>query len=189
MTRAFLSFSFFLFFAPAIFSQGNSTVEPPFRSNRPADYPTPPDDGKLLFFIQRNKNKNTIVYDANMASGSFNASKPIDDYWLRYEKGGYRRDLSWTERTFAYGYNHKKDKSNKGYWITLTAYDKRKIHLEKTADGKPIATITINGKNCRLNHIYVFADESGTWPQVLHVDLYGKELSSGKKQVERIVNK
>lgn len=192
MNRILLLLFFLFSSVPALFSQGNSANAPGYRNTRPLDYPTPADNGKLLFFIQRNKNKNTIAYDAKMVSGKFDTEKPIDDYWLRYETGGgKRRELSWTERTFAYGYNHKKDKADKlgdSYWVTLTAYDDRKIHLEKSSDGKPIATMTINGKKCRLNYIYVFADESGSWPKVLYVDLHGKELTSGKKQVERIAN-
>ncbi len=156
---------------------------------RPAHFPVPPKTEKSLFFIQRNKNENTIAYDANIKSnGEFDKSKPIDAYWLRYTSTGYRKELSWLERTFAYGYSSKKDNSGKGFWIELTAYDGRKIHLEKSADNKPIATITCNGKHCKLDYLYVFADESGAWPKVKHVDIHATDLVSGKQQVERIFN-
>lgn len=174
------------------FAQGTaSKLEPMSLLSRPADFPTPPKSSNSLFFIQRNKNKHTIVYDANFKDGKFDNSNPIDNYWLRYYTGKepLRKELSWAQNNFAYGYNSKKDGTGKGYYITLTAYDKRKIHLHTDAKGTPIATMTINGKQCRLSYIWVFADDSGTWPEVFHVDLHGTELATGKKQSERINNK
>ena len=157
---------------------------------RPADFPTPPKTEKSLFFIERNKIKHTIVYDAILEKdGSYVSSKPIDAYWLRYYDTVKRAELTWLQRTFAFGYNAKKDATKEGYWITLTAYNDRKIHLEKNAGNKPIATMNINGKYCRLENIWVFADESGSWPKVLHVDLHGVDMVTGKPEVERINNK
>ncbi len=160
------------------------------KNGRPGYFPIPPKKENSLFFIQRNKNENTIVYDANMQSnGEFKKNKPIDTYWLRYTSTGYRKELGWLERTFAYGYSSKKDKNGNGRWIELAAYDERKIHLKKSTDDKPIATITCNGKECKLDYIYVFVDESSTWPRVIHVDIHGVEVDSGIPQVERILNK
>lgn len=156
--------------------------------SRPADFPVPPHTNKSLFFIQRNKNKNTIVYDAKLVNGKLNDSNPIDAYWLRYGSTGERKELTWAQSTFAYGYSFKKDGTSKGFYITLTAYDKRKIHLHTDANGQPIATMTINGKQCRLNYIWVYADDQSSWPTVYHVDLNGTELATGKTQTERIIN-
>ncbi|MBI5915973.1 MAG: DUF4833 domain-containing protein [Bacteroidetes bacterium] len=169
-------------------AQSNTKAEPSALLSRPADFPTPPKTNKSLFFIQRNKNKNTIVYDANLKAGKFDSSKPIDAYWQRYASTGLRGELTWTQKTFAYGYSSKKDAVGNGYYITLTAYDKRKIHLQLDSKGQPFATMLINGKNCRLNYIWVFADNSSKWPDVIHVDLHGTELGTSKKQTERIQN-
>lgn len=187
----FITILFLAAMVGSLYSQGTvSKTGPMSLMSRPADFPTPPKSSNSLFFIQRNKNKHTIVYDANFKNGKFDPSKPIDNYWLRYySTGTIRKELTWAQNNFAYGYNSKKDGTDKGYFITLTAYDKRKIHLKTDADGAPIATMTINGKLCKLNHIWVFADDSGTWPEVFHVDLHGTELASGKKQTERINNK
>lgn len=172
-----------------ISAQPKATFEG-LKDGRPDEFPVPPKNANSLFFIQRNKNKNTVVYDANLtSSGAFHTSKPVDVYWLRYAGDGSRMELNWLQRNFAYGYNSKKDGTGQGFWITLTAYNDRKIHLEKDKAGKPIATMTINGKYCRLNHIWAFADDSGSWPKVSHVDLHGKDLVTGKTEVERIYNK
>ncbi len=160
-------------------------------NGRPRDFPLPPKTENSLFFIQRNRNTNTIVYDARLKpSGEFDETQPVDAYWLRYSSDhGNRMELTWVQRHLAYGYNFKADNKGQGYWVTLTAYDKRKIHLKKNKSGKPTATMTINGKNCHLNYIWVFADESGTWPKVLHVDLHGTDPSKNQAEFERIYNK
>jgi hypothetical protein len=156
-------------------------------NGRPADFPIPHKNETFLFFIQRNKNKNTIVYDANLdEDGNLERSEPIDAYWRR-RNSGKRDELKWIEQKFAYGYNSKPD-GNGGFWIELTAYDERQIHLQKDKKGQPVATIKINGKECFLDFLWVFADESGTWPTVIHVDIHGREVATGKAQVERIVN-
>jgi hypothetical protein len=180
----------FLFCEILVLSAAGQNGEGTVIMPRPADFPTPPASEKSLFFIQRNRNKNTVIYDANLKSdGNFSNSRPIDVYWIKYNSTGNRAELTWLQRTFAFGYNSKKDGTGRGYWITLTAYDGRKIHLEKTTAGKPVATMTINGKYCRLRNIWVYADESGTWPKVLHVDLFGTDMATGKEEFERIFNK
>ena len=189
MTRLIIVLLFTELFALTATSQSGNDGAPAILP-RPDDFPTPPQTDKSLFFIQRNKNKNTIVYDANiLPNGSFVRSKPIDVYWLRYSGAGGRTELTWLQRTFAFGYNDKKDGTGNGFWITLSAYDDRKIHLEKTNDGRPIATISINGKYSQLVNIWVHAVELGAWPKVLHVDLHGKDMITGKPVFERIFNK
>ena len=46
----------------------------------------------------------------------------------------------------------------------------------------------INGSDCRLTNVYVYADESGLMPDVKHVDLYGISLETGKAVKERFYN-
>ena len=177
----FTSTAFFIFFFSFLLNAQ------PDRADRPADFPTPPQTENSLFFIQRNLNTNTIVYDANLnAGGEFNSSKPIDAYWRRYATTGERKELKWVDKTFAYGYSSKK--RNGKLLVELVAYDERFISLEKTPEGTPVATIMCNGKKCKLDYIYVFADESGMWPSVIHVDIHATDLVTGNKEKERILN-
>ena len=174
-------------FAFLLFLFSENTAAQGLANGRPDDFPIPHKNENFLFFIQRNKNENTIVYDAKLEhDGSFDSSAPIDAYWRR-RNSGKRDELKWLERNFAYGYSSKPD-GNGGFWIELTAYDGRKIHLKKNAKGRPTATIKINGKDCKLDFLWVYADESGSWPKVIHVDIHGRELATGKAQVERILN-
>ncbi len=174
----------FLFMLPqlVLFAQGWEA-----RTDWPEDFPRPEETEELLFFIQRNRNENTIVYDINLnADGSLNKRNPIEVYWRRYHKhGGIWKKLSWLELTFAYGYRSRK---RDGYYgIKLTAYNDREIKLT-LQDGKWIPFLTINGQSCILKNLYVYADESKFWPSVKYVDIYGVNTSTQQLVKERIYN-
>jgi len=190
MRAAIYIILFAFLFNPIVSGQSSSpdAKNKVMHNGRPSTYITPPKTDRSLFFIQRNMNQNTIVYDAKLKSDGSFESKPVDAYWRRYATTGERKGLKWLERTFAYGYSSKKAKDGNGYWISLTAYDERKIHLQKTSGGKPVATMTIGGKYCQLDYIWVFADNSGSWPKVKHVDLHGKNMITGEPVFERILN-
>jgi Domain of unknown function (DUF4833) len=51
------------------------------------DFPVPPPSKNLLFYIQRNKNANTIVYEARLdANGQLAAKDPVDPLHQRREE-------------------------------------------------------------------------------------------------------
>ncbi len=161
------------------------------RKDLPGDFPVPPQIDKRLFYLQRNLNANTIVYDLNcLPNGNINPKEPIKVYWLRYSStlDGVKKDLKWVEKKFAYGYNSKKNSNGDGFLVELVAYDERKIHLKKNGNGEFLPYMEINGKNCLLTNIYVYADNSEWWPDVIHVDIYGKDLQTGQKVFERFLN-
>ena len=155
------------------------------REDWPADFPRPEQTERSLFFIQRNLNKHTIIYDLNLKEdGSLDTSEPIDNYWRQYASTGQRRELSWLESWLAYGYRVKKKKEN-ALLIKLRAHKERFIELRKDGD-RWRAVITINGEDSYLTNIYAFADESGILPDVKHVDLFGINIKTGAAVKERI---
>jgi len=75
-------------------------------------YPVPNKTKELLFYIQRNHNSNTIVYNANFDNvGNLIDHKPIDVFWIRYDEQGQRMELRTIEKMFAYGVECKKIKN------------------------------------------------------------------------------
>lgn len=57
--------------------------------------PKPPVSPNLLFYLQRSKDSNTVVYEANVAANhTLDADKPVDVYWIRYAEDGQRKKLS-----------------------------------------------------------------------------------------------
>jgi hypothetical protein len=161
-----------------------------FAGNIPPDYPTPPTTRDRLFYIQRNHNKNTIMYDANFDSnGILDKEKPINVYWIRYEEGGRRMDLRALEKRLAYGVKCKKleGRSNQ-YKIKLVAYDEREFLLKQESPFKANLYGFIAKKQARLEYMYIFADNSSFIPDVKYVELYGAELGSGKMVYEKVLN-
>lgn len=159
------------------------------RENWPDYFPRPPKTKKQLFYLQRNVNSNTIAYDLNLQeNGMVDAREPLDVYWMRYtgKQNGLREELSWAQETFAFGYSADVGSKDE-FEIKLTAYKARKVNLKKI-NGQWAAIMHINGKECQLSNIYVYADESGMVPDVQHVDLYGKDLTSGQAVHERFFN-
>ncbi len=152
-------------------------------------YPIPTKTAKLLFYIQRNHNSNTIIYDANFNSdGKLITDKPIDVYWLRYDEDGRRMELRALEKKFAYGVKSKKLNIAGQYQIELTAYDKRKLLLKQISNNKAIAYMQIDGKMSILDHIYIVADNSSWWPTVKYIELFGTDAKTSNKTYEKINN-
>jgi len=159
------------------------------RTDWPDEYPRPPKTTKSLFFIQRNLNANTITYDVQLKTdGSINTNSPIDAYWLRYGEDGARKDLSWLQSIWAYGYTSRWLKKEQSYRVKLKAYNERYLSL-KQDNGAWKAFMDINGEPCYLHNIYVYADESGVFPDVKYVDIYGVNVVTKKPVKERIFNK
>src|SRR4051812_12142816 len=70
----------------------------------PVTYPVPPSNDNSLFYIQRSKNTNAIVYEMNRnTEGKMNMEDPVRIYWIRYTTDSTTEDLSLIQRKYAYG--------------------------------------------------------------------------------------
>ena len=142
-----------------------------------------------LFYIQRNKNANTVFYDARFTKpGKLDDESPVDVYYIHYASDGKRDELNYLERTLAYGYTFTKDGANH-YTIKLRAFPKRTVDLKiPPGSGVPVAYTVINGKRAILTNLYVEAKPS-MYTSVVWVDLFGTDPETGKPVKERIYNK
>jgi hypothetical protein len=154
------------------------------------NYTVPPKTNKLLFYIQRNHNKNTIIYDANFdKNGNLIENKPIDVYWIRYEEEGQRMELRSIEKLFAYGVKCSKiDTLKNQYKVKLIADEKRDFQLIQKAPFKAIIYTMVNNNLSQLDYLYIYADNSGIWPKVKSIELFGKNIATGAKTYEKINN-
>ena len=89
-----------------------------------ASYPVPQKTDKLLFYLQRSHNKNTIVYELNtLPNGEINIKNPINVYWIRYEEGGRRAELSFIQRR-AFGVKCKlADRSENSFIVQFNIFN------------------------------------------------------------------
>ena len=153
--------------------------------------PEPPASPQRLFYVQRTGNTNTIIYDANtIANGrAFNTKQPILVYWIRYADDGRTAPLNYLQRTLAYGVEVRPVSKPEEYEFNFVSYSKRKLHLGINAAGKPYALIAINGKQARLNRVFVKMGDKkvGLVPDVKYVELFGTDPQTGAAVYEKFV--
>lgn len=147
---------------------------------------TPKGIPNLLFFVQRDPNTNTIVYELNLNSkGVLNEEEPIKIYWLRYADGGGKQELNFIQRKFAYGLHVKKLSAEK-FELKFVSYSKRTLYLQKGPDGKWHVYAAIQQKPSVLDRVFVRIEGGTLWvPNVVYAEFKGRESATGKEIVER----
>jgi len=142
-----------------------------------------------LFIIERSKNANVVHYDARLtADGKLDPKKPVIAYWVLLAEDGRREELSWIEEEKAYGFAIKPDPSAKGYKMTLAAAPEKQITV-KQVKNTVRAEAVINGRPTVLEKLYINASDGLTGPKVHFIEVYGKDLQTGKKRHEKMVPK
>jgi predicted small lipoprotein YifL len=142
-----------------------------------------------LFIIERSKNANVVHYDARPTSdGKLDPKEPVIAYWVMRAEDGRREELSWMEKEKGYGFDIKPDPSVNGYNITLMAAPQQQITVKKAGDTIR-AEMVIGGRQAVLEKIYINASDGLTGTKVHYVMLYGKDLKTGGKCLQKIVPK
>ena len=149
--------------------------------------PVPKNIKNMLFYVQRDPNSNTVIYELNLNSnGKLNEKEPVKIYWVRYAEKGIRQDLNYFQRKLAYGLNVNKI-SQDNYELKFVCYSKLIFNLSKDAAGNFQVYTTINNNKAILNRVFARINGGTFWvPNVVYVDLFGTEVISGKKFTSRI---
>ena len=154
----------------------------------PEDYPSPVEREDLLFYIQRNQNKNTVVYELNRNnSGEVSLDLPMHAYWIKYTDGGDVKELNVYQDQLAYGY-HSQSINSETFEFHFVSYEELKLFIVKDGIKDEFKVVCkINGEISVLSNIYVYAEELGVFPKVEFIELYGQELKSGLFTYEKII--
>ena len=160
--------------------------------NNHESYPVPQKTNKLLFYLQRSHNKNTIVYELNtQADGTIDVKNPIKVSWIRFEEGGKRAGLSFIQRR-AFGVKcrlaDKSDKSDNSFIVQFNNFNKRDIRLVKTATGTYCALMKIDNETAELEDVFIKAENNaiGLPISFKYMDVYGISQKDRKPVYERI---
>ncbi|TDQ12056.1 DUF4833 domain-containing protein [Pedobacter metabolipauper] len=152
-----------------------------------ATLPTPKGNN-LLFFLQRNPDANTVIYELNYnEDGTLNPSNPVKGSWIRYEENERFKELTAIEKKFAYGVKCK-SLGNDEFEIRLVAYKKLPLYLLKSdSDHKYRIYIKDEGKNLLLKRVFVRVNGGSFWfPKVQYIDLITTNSASGMEFLKRI---
>ena len=179
--------STFIFSEASAFRINNNTTDTLKRNFRPDDkYPAPSSGINRLFYVQRDPNANTIIYELNTGThGDLDPENPVHGYWVRYADHGQKEEFSFIQRKFAYGLIQKQI-SNGKFDIRFVSYKKFPLTLMKANDGKYHIFATIAQKQAILNRVFIKIEGGSFWlPNVVYVELKGTDTVTGKEIVER----
>lgn len=158
----------------------------PGSTGLPSNYPVPPADPDLLFYIQRNQNQDTIVYKLNRnPDGLINIDLPMHAYWIKYSEGGILRELNLIQSELAFGYSSMQISPDL-FKFNFVSYKDLTLYIVRKEDSQFQVIFELNNRKVKLNHIYVYAMEFGVFPDVKFIEFYGEEPNSGIFVFEKI---
>jgi hypothetical protein len=150
-------------------------------------FPVPKGEN-LLFFLQRTKDANTVIYELNFkADGILDTDNPVKTSWIRYTENGRHKELNAIEEKFAYGVVSHSSGDDQ-YEIRLAAYKKMPLHLKRSAkDNKYHIFLRCEEKESLLTRVFVQVNGGSFWnPKVDYIDLTATDISTGREFVHRI---
>jgi hypothetical protein len=137
-----------------------------------------------LFSIENSMIKSKAVYVIQLNDDfQIDKGEPVYGFWLR--PSGSTREMTWAERRTAYGIEYQNVKGASSIEIALSKFAQRKITIE-IADQKAVAYMTINGKNCIFQKVYIKATGSEFWPTVEYAEIIGIDPDTGAGVTERV---
>lgn len=160
-------------------SEQNTSITQGF-GGRPDHYPVIEAYPELLFYIQRNQNINTVIYELNLLSGDMlNLNDPIKISWMYFEDGNHQKvqEINFIQKKLAYGYHHQVI-SNDLISFKFVSYDDMTFYLAKNNVGQYKVITKIKGAYVEIDHIYVYAEDFGVFPQVKFVEFFGSNNGS-----------
>lgn len=139
-----------------------------------------------LFHIERSKNANIVQYDAQvMEDGRLFKKEPVVGYWIRLNEQGQKQELNWLQRTFAYGFKTKLDKSRDSAVIKMKADVGQVINVVRDGD-KFRATLMIDGAPSYFDKMYIDSTRDGLSLDVHYVELFGEDMKTGEARYEKL---
>lgn len=145
----------------------------------PDTYPVPPINEKTLFYIQRSKNTNAIVYEVNTDdNGNLNPVEPVRVFWIRYSSDSTTEGLTYIQKRYAYGLDVIPVKDHKDQFVlNFVSYTRKKIYLFRDSpSGRFHAYTSINGKLSQLDRIFIRINGGTFWfPNIVDIELNGKD--------------
>ncbi|MBO2010579.1 DUF4833 domain-containing protein [Hymenobacter negativus] len=151
-------------------------------------FPAPTGVTNQLFYLQRDPNTNTVIYQLNVdRAGKLNEDEPVNIFWIRYDEHGERKDLNFIQRKFAYGLTAEKLAVDK-YELKFAAYNKVRFYLLRSPVDKAFHVYTtIGGKQIQLERVFLRIEGGTFWvPNVKYIEFKGLSSATREPVVERI---
>lgn len=142
-------------------------------------FPTPKGNPNQLFFLQRNQNTNTVVYELNYTKGALDTVQPVHAFWICYAEQSQKEELTAIQKRMAYGLSVKRVAENH-YELRLAATKNDVMQLMKGPDQKFHVFYTINHREAILNRIFLQIHGGSLFsPNVEYVLFSGADPETG----------
>ena len=139
-----------------------------------------------LFVIERSKNSNIVVYDANRGpTGDLSASEPVIAYWLLAGEKGKREELNAVERARAYGFDVEPGDTPGTFAMVIRADRTRRLTIRMLNDC-PVVTSAIAGHDGIVRSLFVQSRASFLVPKVEYVAFFGHDAATGEPLYEKV---
>jgi phosphatidylglycerophosphate synthase len=152
------------------------------------DFPVPAGIPNQLFYLQRDPNSNTVIYQLNVNSaGQLDEDEPVRVFWIRYAERSQRENLNFIQRKFAYGLSAKKIATDK-YELKFAAYNKVPFYLmwSGTDHAFHVYTVVAN-KQIMLSRVYLRIEGGTFWvPNVKYIEFKGLNAATREPVTERV---
>lgn len=153
----------------------------------PNEFPVPPHTKQSLFYIHRNLNYHSVVYDINLTEkGVIDPDAPVKIYWIRYGEKNKYKELNYMERTFAYGLKSQRIGPGR-YRASFVAKKEKSVDVYVDEQGQATALMKIDNKISKLVRIFVQVAEDGWWPKVAYVEFFGTDFITNLPTYEKLV--
>ncbi|MDO7884174.1 DUF4833 domain-containing protein [Hymenobacter cheonanensis] len=152
------------------------------------NFPVPAGVANQLFYLQRDPNTNTVIYQLNVnRAGQLDDDEPINVFWLRYDEQGQRKDLNYIQRKFAYGLSAEKLAPEK-YQLKFAAYNKVPFYLMRWGADRAFHVFTvISNRQIVLSRVYLRIEGGTFWvPNVRYIEFKGWDAATRAPVVTRI---
>lgn len=183
MRKSIISISFLIsFFILTTNIAAQETVDESFDKLVDKENLPVPAEKDQLFYLQRDPNANTVIYSVNLEDGELDTNHPVKAHWIRYTEGSKRTNLSFIQRTMAYGIHHSKVNDNE-FDVRIQAYKDLPIHVRFNQQNKKYQAYTsIENKEIVLERIFVRIKGGSLFkPDVQYVEISGYDPASKSK--------
>jgi len=153
-------------------------------------FPVPHKTDKMLFYLQRSFNKNTIIFETEiLADNKLNKERPVKMYWIRYEEDSRIAELSFIQRKiFGLKCTSLNDEET-SFLLINSRISKLKIIVKKTLSGNYKPYLEINNQLSELERVFIKATTNplGIPLSFEYIEISGISIESGLINIERII--
>jgi len=153
-------------------------------------YPVPQKTGKMLFYLQRSFNKNTIIFETEiLADNKLNKERPVKMYWIRYEEDSRIAELTLIQRKIFGLKCTSIDETNSSFLLINNKFSKLNIIVKESSLGYYKAYLEINNQLTELERVFIKATNNplGIPLSFEYIEVSGISTESGKLNTERII--